>query len=98
MDNIPLITLQVRGIAENVTAALMLRREEVGKMIEAGVERAVSDAPDAIIDAAADEANKAIRRVIENYFHYGPGHEAIKEAVETALEPIRKALSKGARK
>lgn len=94
MNGKPIIELRIKGMEQEINQAIMLRHDEISEQVKEGVERALANAPSAIVDVAVKEASNTINREVENYFRYGPGYKAIQAVIEVALKPLTEALSK----
>ena len=89
---IPIIELRIRGLGQQVTAAIAVHEHEISGLISKGVDAALSNIADKIIAQAADEAGKQLGKSITEYFSYGEGHTAIKLAVGQICKPIADAI------
>lgn len=89
------VQFEVLALGERVHAMMLDRAEEIHDLIEEGVEQAAKTAADEIVKRACEEATRQINEQIKRYFEYGPGREAIKTAIETALKPLSVALMTG---
>jgi len=92
VSRIPELQLRVQIPAEQITASIMLRQQDISQFIEEGVRRAVEGAGEQFAEEARLAAQKQIISTIESYFRYGPGADQIKAAVGPALGKVmRKA-------
>jgi len=94
MKEMPIIELRVREFGEQLHAMVMVHHEEIEQFIKAGVDKAIENIGQQIIQEALDAATIQIRTEVKNYLTYGPGGQAIREAMTHALEPLVEMLRK----
>ena len=88
MNGIPVIRLEIEGMKHAVIHAMTRHLAQMDSEIQAAVEHACKpEHISALIETTArGEIAKAVKSEIENFYRYGPGRKAIKEAVVRALE------------
>jgi ribosomal protein S3AE len=89
--NVPIIKLEVQGMAMTVRTALMEHAAKMDSSIQAAVESYCTPGNiDAVVKKAAHEAlDAAVREEVRAFFGYGrAGRQAIREAVTHFLDEI----------
>ena len=87
MNKLPIVTIQLEHMRDNIQHAMMAHGDEVNAAVAIGVQNAI-DGFD--IQGAAERHTKtaveaAIQTQISNYFDYGEGHKIIKDVINEAL-------------
>ncbi|MBM5575853.1 hypothetical protein [Deefgea sp. CFH1-16] len=88
MSAMPLIRLEVEGMKHTICVALQQHLLQMDEQIKASVDAICQ--PDHIAKIIEETASREIKTAIEsevrNFYNYGKGREAIKEAVNKALD------------
>ena len=85
---LPLITLRMEGFRHSVCMMLADLNMEIDQHLKASVEAQLSDenVHAMIEETAKREVDKAIRSSIEEFFAFGEGRDAIRDAVQAKLK------------
>jgi hypothetical protein len=92
MTQIPVVELMIRSMGEEIRSAVMLRHADIERLVEQGVERAIANIGEAIIEEAAKIAAQKVHEEVKHYLTWGVGGEAIRAAVHYALAPLTAML------
>jgi hypothetical protein len=92
VQQIPTIEIRVKQFGEQLAGMIALRHEEIEQYVDEGVKRAMAGLGEQLITDVAQLATAQVVAEIKQYFTWGPGREAIREAVAQALEPVAARL------
>lgn len=84
---LPLFRIQLEGVRETLTGAVVLHQESITKDLLAAVESYCS--PDNLQKVLETEVNKVLGNIIadevRSFFTYGEGRAAVRDAVRSAV-------------
>ena len=84
---IPTLRFEIDGIKSSIIAHLGIHGSDLGKAVDAEVERAVESYPwEAKV---CDIVHKAISEAIESHFMYGAGRKQIDEAIKAGFAEVK---------
>lgn len=92
MQQIPIIELRVRDLGAELHGMIAMHHHEIEMYLKAGVEKALASIGEQIIEEAAAIATQEVHATVKNYLTYGAGGQAIRAAIEHALEPLTAML------
>ena len=83
---IPTLRFEIDGIKSSIVAHLGIHGSDLGKAVDAEIERSVAAYPwEAKV---RDIVHKAISEAIESHFMYGAGRKQIDEAIKAGFEKL----------
>jgi hypothetical protein len=87
-ETYPVIRLEVQGMKHAIQIALSEHLIKMDMDIQSAIDRVCTptNISAIVFDAAQREIKAAIDQHIQNFYRYGDGREAIKEAVERQLK------------
>jgi hypothetical protein len=96
MDQVPTIELRVRDFGERLHAMMILHHAQVEPYVQVGVERALANLDEQIINEAITLATQKIHADVKYDLLYGEGGKAIRAAVHHVLAPLTAILQAAA--
>jgi ABC-type histidine transport system ATPase subunit len=88
MQHMPALEMRLKDFGEQLIGHLALHQAEIQQYVQAGVERALAQLGEQIIDEASRLAAQRVHEEMKHYLTYGTGGQAIRAAVERGLAPL----------